>query len=182
MPLCSTVLLVADASIPGSDRPFGYIVGQCSVPSEPTLLLGGVAPAAYPQPAVISIAATTTATAAVLDLLLLLGRRCIRAIDGRHNQALLTASEEPGLLGGSFECLARLVGLLRRNAHALHLLFKGLRLPAECTGTSMETVTGVPDYRHVSTSYAERLGEELQANGEAIEQALGDLKHGRRAP
>lgn len=28
--------------------------------------------------------------------------------------------------------------------------------PAECTGTSMETVIGVPDYRHVSTSYAER--------------------------
>ena len=28
--------------------------------------------------------------------------------------------------------------------------------PAECLGTSTEIVLGVPDYRHVSTSYAER--------------------------
>jgi IS1 family transposase len=28
--------------------------------------------------------------------------------------------------------------------------------PAECIGTTVETVQGVPDYRHVNTSYAER--------------------------
>ena len=99
--------------------------------------------------------------------------------------AAATASES-GPIGGLQDIDNRMTDVMMAAYDAQNLA----SLLEAVTGDGYKEASRTDDYWHKKwweqAAYIgrvlERLGDELQANGEAIELALGDIKHRRRTP